>query len=283
MLKLAIKGHPTRGKEVIQLLEMLGGKNSRECFGNYKEGIYYLHDEGEFYIICCSEIDLSTEYEYSVFTLEEFEEKFPYKVGDKVMFDCWECVVTGMEWSEVWEKAIYIIKGIYVNRCVYTKDLRPYKEQKIMEENNSYKKLDFIKELPSGKLELILGDYEVKEENGKTYLVKKQPKYPKTYKECCDILDINYHDIYSPRYKKDLLIAFQDLLICRDAYWKFAGDWKPDYTKGGVKYCLTTEENIVIPHEIFCCNYILIFPTKEMRDAFYENFKELIELCKELL
>ena len=28
---------------------------------------------------------------------------------------------------------------------------------------------------------------------------------------------------------------------------------------------------------------ILAFPTAEMRDAFYENFKELIELCKELL
>ena len=30
-------------------------------------------------------------------------------------------------------------------------------------------------------------------------------------------------------------------------------------------------------------NSILVFPTKEMRDAFYENFKDLIEECKELL
>lgn len=30
-------------------------------------------------------------------------------------------------------------------------------------------------------------------------------------------------------------------------------------------------------------NVILDFPTKEMRDTFYENFKELIEECKELL
>ena len=28
---------------------------------------------------------------------------------------------------------------------------------------------------------------------------------------------------------------------------------------------------------------ILEFPTEEMRDAFYENFKELINECKELL
>ena len=30
-------------------------------------------------------------------------------------------------------------------------------------------------------------------------------------------------------------------------------------------------------------NIILTFPTEEMRDTFYENFKELIEQCKELL
>ena len=28
---------------------------------------------------------------------------------------------------------------------------------------------------------------------------------------------------------------------------------------------------------------LFVFPTAEMRDAFYENFKELIEQCKELL
>ena len=30
-------------------------------------------------------------------------------------------------------------------------------------------------------------------------------------------------------------------------------------------------------------NKILVFPTEEIRDTFYENFKELIEQCKELL
>jgi hypothetical protein len=30
-------------------------------------------------------------------------------------------------------------------------------------------------------------------------------------------------------------------------------------------------------------NYLLDFPTEEIRDTFYENFKDLIEACKELL
>ena len=34
-MKIAIQGHPTRGKEVIQLLESLGGVNSLEQTGRY--------------------------------------------------------------------------------------------------------------------------------------------------------------------------------------------------------------------------------------------------------
>lgn len=34
-MRLAIKGHPTRGKEVIEILEMLGGKNPYNYRGNY--------------------------------------------------------------------------------------------------------------------------------------------------------------------------------------------------------------------------------------------------------
>lgn len=39
MAKLAIKGHSTRGSEVIALLEMMGGKNN-DCSG---ENIYAVY------------------------------------------------------------------------------------------------------------------------------------------------------------------------------------------------------------------------------------------------
>ena len=38
-----------------------------------------------------------------------------------------------------------------------------------------------------------------------------------------------------------------------------------------------------IQHDTIAKWRILTFPTEEMRDAFYENFKELIESVKELL
>ena len=119
-----------------------------------------------------------------------------------------------------------------------------------------------------------------------------KPQYPKTYEECCDLL-VNY-DKYSEilvaiagvSYKANLIKSFTKLLICRDAYWEIAGKelglgkpWKPDW------------DNLSTNHEFIkinkgCFTYssrILVFPTEEMRDAFFDNFKDLIEQCKELL
>jgi hypothetical protein len=62
--------------------------------------------------------------------------------------------------------------------------------------------------------------------------------------------------------------------------------WEPDWLSGRKeeKYCIGTQNN-EIWHDFseYGGNEILAFPTMEMRDAFYENFKDLIESCKELL
>lgn len=84
---------------------------------------------------------------------------------------------------------------------------------------------------------------------------------------------------------------FYQLLICRDAYWKIAGEemglgkpLEPDWTnEHQVKYTIYTMGNDVIRHVGNYIHAILAFPTQEMRDAFYENFKRVIESCKELL
>jgi hypothetical protein len=88
-----------------------------------------------------------------------------------------------------------------------------------------------------------------------------------------------------------LIEKLQELLICRDAYWKIAGDecqlgepWIPDWTDNYQKKWIINfyqgEINLTSGTNV---NFVLAFPEKEMRDAFYENFKELIEQCKELL
>lgn len=146
------------------------------------------------------------------------------------------------------------------------------------------------------KVELCLGDdYEIVVEGGRTFVQKKKPKYPMTYEECCKVLGIAfvYTDIMGVTNKEyDLYLNFIKLIRCRDAYWKIAGEemglsksWK--FENPAKHYVFTIEyyrENIILNAAVDSMrNRILVFPTEEMRDAFYKNFKDLIEQVIELL
>ena len=156
---------------------------------------------------------------------------------------------------------------------------------------------DFVKEhgfpCPTG--------YIFKDENGnvinatKIVLEKKEKEYPNSYSKCCDILGCPFlYSMNTHRHAKELQSLYM-LLICRDAYWKIAGEemglgkpWEPDYDSGVDKFgiiCLNgvvQESNPTTNWERHL-NKVLDFPTREMRDAFKDNFKKLINECKELL
>jgi hypothetical protein len=93
--KLAIKGHPTRGNEVIELLEMMGGINlflnkgvvePPGLEGNGVNRCYYIFESAATTYISWNYIDSKEIDKYKIFTLEEFLEKFPFKVGDAIRF-----------------------------------------------------------------------------------------------------------------------------------------------------------------------------------------------------
>ena len=147
-----------------------------------------------------------------------------------------------------------------------------------------------------GEVFTLPKDHVLKDENDnvikatKIVLEKKEKGYPKTYKECCDVLGLNTMDNDAQGYKWELIIRFQELLIARDAYWKIAGEemglgkpWEPDWSIYEHKFCLGTDKDRVIEECVTTGNRILAFPTKEMRDAFKENFDPDIEFCKEFL
>ena len=226
---------------------------------------------------------------YTIFTLEEFLEKFPYKVGDKVSSKYLKNYeISKMEWESINNRVIYKLREM----GWYSADeLQPYKEE-TMEEKGTLVEIDLTREMcVADEVEVILGDYEFVLKDGKTYFVKKKPQYPKTYEECAQILLERASVRNDIGHKGDLLIALQQLLVCRDAYWKIAGEqmglgklWKPDWEKADEKkYCIVNTEGNVAKWVQKTTNKILAFPTEEMRDAFLENFRDLIELCKELL
>lgn len=150
-------------------------------------------------------------------------------------------------------------------------------------------KLGFTEQMFEDKVELVMNGYELKKEDGKLYAVKKKHVYPKTCTECSSVINGKCADDIGG-YKGIRLYELQCLLICRDAYWKIAGEqmglgkpWKPDWMDGKIKYGISPYQNTIIKDMAIRANGILVFPTPEMRDAFYENFKELINSCKKLL
>ena len=257
--------------------------------------------------------------EYIIFTLEEFLDKYPFKVGDKVfLYDniTLGCV-TGMKWDEE-----------TVKYCVYTsaecwcdvKDLlkwnaidlveKHYKEQDNMEttvESNKRDREDVLfdsiiwhlrNSVNNGKQHLSGGDCEAYFRK----LVKKvkmyKPVYPKTYVECCErvnacpTVSISYDSNEDMLYNDEVdltLLALRKLLICRNAYWKIAGEqmglsgsWKPNWSDTNEEVYgiqLSTDDTNMIYHE----SASFTFPTEEILNEFCKNFKYLIEQCKELL
>lgn len=281
MAHLAIQGHATRGNEVIALLEMLGGKNIPygNLGGNNPNEVYYIDKQG--YINWSKQASGK-----ATFTLEDFLVRFPYKVGDKVNSPCRGCVktITSMGWDGYLNTITYKLNDreyTHIDQLKVVNDL-PLVEQKPMEE----KKINqmSLANCDLDEIEIVLGDkFELKIKNGKYYAVRK--KYPKTYEECCDVLipDCVEFNVILNGYNSVLLEEFGKLLICRDAYWKLADNWKPDWNNISDKHCIYVVGKEMWLKECQTRQCTLAFPTAEMRNAFYENFKNLIKQCKELL
>ena len=107
-MKFAIQGHPTRGHEVIQILENLGGKNTEGLKGIH-DTFYYIDDKNE----------IGDDYRkhfppiYNLYTLEEFETEFPFKIGDKVTIigrSDFSRVITQMVWD--CDEILYSFDGL---------------------------------------------------------------------------------------------------------------------------------------------------------------------------
>lgn len=285
MANLAIKGHTTRGNEVIEILEMLSGENKYNIT-TLEENLLYTIRKGDNVIIATyRNSDIS-----SIFTLEEFLEDYPYKIGDKVLINDNKndvYTVKSMIWNENFNQVDYEIESVEIvvdNYTCFAHELvfSNTKKEEIVEEKLEQITLD----IPDG--------YEffgVNDEN-KVVLTKKQPQYPKTYEECCEVLNLGRDGkLYTKGYKSTLIQLLQKLIVCRDAYWKIAGEemgldgpWEPDWPNNHQKkYTICFYQGKISLTTGLNVHSFLAFPTEEMRNAFFENFKDLIVECEEFL
>ena len=312
--KLYIKGHDTRYKGVIYLLETLGATNKYGLTGEngVNNKLFYTLDyqpmNGKWYISATS----CPQYDSIIMSLEEFEQQYPYKIGDQVWFNGNKEIINRMEWTNGGIKYGFFNTKNLPMATIY--ELSPFNgkiEQieyaHIVEETKNEENVpcgvdttaatltldDFLplidfKHYDAHKYEVRLHDYELKEENGKLWAIKKKINYPEKFVHCCEVLYPGENfQIVSTRikgHKGDTLFYFQKLLICRDAYWKICGDWKPDWSEDNEqdKYCIYFDCNKMQKSLIRYDNTLLVFPTEECRDEFLKHFSDLIEKCRTL-
>lgn len=167
-MKIAIQGHPTREKEVIQILESLGGSNPYNYSGDNPACYYEIH--GNTILCACTK---SINYKY--YTLEEFEKEFPFKIGDKVIIvglPDFPKIITKMEWD--CDEILYSFEGL-VNTWFGAKALKKFE---MKEERNITLTLEKAKEWYNKGGEL-------KEIALQAFTEKELNSLPKSWKEFC--------------------------------------------------------------------------------------------------
>lgn len=295
--KLAIKGHASRGEEIVEILKMLGAQNTNILYGCSTYLAYYI-DDGNIETLSSYNDD-----DFIVFTLEEFLCLYPYKIND--LLDLKDgrlsCFITGMRWNEKSECVEYHAEFGADNDYGWynVNSFRTPNEMETPMKKTLAELLNHIKNTPKEELEKEFNELEEWSHFGPTVeefmefcdKVNKKPVYPTTYEECCKITE-DVADASLTCFACKLLNDFQKLLLCRDAYWQIAGEqmglgepWEPETPPKQYVFVIENFGGQIRKDEkaSMMFNRILYFPTEEMRDAFYENFKDLIESCKKLL
>ena len=270
MNKFAIQGHNTRGREVIHLLESLGGKNTNNLKGSAQFDYYWINSEDN--SINMNTLSYIRKYDIvDFYTLEEFE-KLEKSCGNVID------MTSSFQPQETLETNISV-------SFIDDNQIPQYEQEDML--------IGFVKETEDRTKLIIPEDYKLKIDGDNAYLVKKLT-YPNNFDKCCTTLgyDIDRGILFDTQtYESDTLFEnLYKLYICRNAYWKVYGNihnldkpWEPDWTQQTTKYCIWNCKNKVDRFESTFANFMLTFPTSELRDIFLENFRDLIESCKEFI
>ena len=145
--------------------------------------------------------------------------------------------------------------------------------------------------------------YEIDKEQSnerKIVLKKIEEKRANSWKEYCDMMkgkDSYVVDMYGnvrtttfsdapvvgefeDKEGARVFAAFSKLIKLRK---NWVGDWKPDWTKVGYKFTIINKDNNVCRGATSDMGRSISFPTVEMRDEFFDTFKDLLEQAKPLL
>lgn len=106
---------------------------------------------------------------------------------------------------------------------------------------------------------------------------------PKYVTQCASTLNVEIGENTTEGFMSGALAELQKLLICRNAYWLLADNWSPNYRDATKKHCIVSRNGRVSVATATETNRVFAFPTAEMANMFYKNFKDRLENCKEML
>lgn len=107
---------------------------------------------------------------------------------------------------------------------------------------------------------------------------------PSTLEHCATILGVSSEIRANDAYLGVMMVTLQELYICRDAYWKIANNWRPNYNDINTKkHCIVTRRNKLGVATTTETNRVFAFPTPEMAERFATNFASKLNLCRDML
>ena len=278
-MKIAIQGHPTRGKEIIQILESLGGINDGLHEGNNLDCYYELHGN----IIWCVSTK-GTNFKYC--TLEEFEKEFPFKIGDKVTDYAGDvAIVTGF--VHINEKLGYSLQYENSRGTATPRILKLYKEMK--EERNITLTLDKAKEWYNKGGELREIALQAFSENELNPLPRSWEEFATSHARmgyyissdgkplmCAASGKLSSPHVCPSKKSAEAHLAMIQLEQLRDCYNNNSDAWGWSYSiikRGG------------IPELVRGCDHdtFLRFNNETVAKEFLKNFRDLIEKAGDLI
>lgn len=269
LYNIAIIGNGTN--EPIEILESLGGVNERQ----YKDTFNFLYINEDTHEIRHA----IQQYEFplpivKIMTCEEFNEQYPYRIGETVIVNGVKERITNMDFRAT-EIPYKVTQGKY-EHWVCTSSIKKCTETPQSKTRTLEVTLETAKEWykNGGELKtLALTMFSVQE---LIPLPKTWEEYWETHYPGEVIWKIPFKDTETA----EAFDAFRRLILLRDYY---CDGWDANWNDDSIKYVLYFDNEVPSVDKTHYKRRPLSFPTEELAKEFLKNFEQLMIAAKRFL